>query len=224
MSAVAHIKQYKTGAFYTDEFRGDISWNGYEHNVLLRNDGPDASGNLRFTDIGMAVGADDDKDGRGMALADFDNDGDLDIVVNNNPGDSGLEERARATLLRNNVGEHRTWLAVELRGTKSNRDGVGAVVVIEAGGEKQMRDVTEGSGYASQNGTRLYFGLGDKTQAETMTVRWPSGLAEKFENIKSKHLVRITEGKGIEVTTLPAKSAASPVVKGGARDGKGNGH
>ena len=69
MSAVAHIKQYKTGAFYADEFRGDISWNGYEHNVLLRNDGRDASGNLRFTDIGMAVGADDEKDGRGMARA-----------------------------------------------------------------------------------------------------------------------------------------------------------
>ena len=213
MSAVAHIKQYKTGAFYADEFRGDISSNGYEHNVLLRNDGPDGQGNLRFTDIGMAVGADDEKDGRGMALADFDNDGDLDIVINNNPGDSGLEERARATLLRNNVGERRSWLAVELQGTKSNRDGVGAVVVIEAGGEKQMRYVTEGSGYASQNSARLYFGLGDRVQAETMTVRWPSGLTEKFENIKAKQLVRITEGKGIEVTTLPAKPAASPVVK-----------
>ena len=224
MSAVAHIKQYKTGAFYADEFRGDISWNGYEHNVLLRNDGPDGQGNLRFTDIGMAVGADDEKDGRGMALADFDNDGDLDIVINNNPGDSGLEERARATLLRNNVGERRSWLAVELQGTKSNRDGVGAVVVIEAGGEKQMRYVTEGSGYASQNSARLYFGLGEKTQAETMTVRWPSGLVEKFENIKAKQLVRITEGKEIEVTTLPAKPAALPVIKGGARDGKGNGY
>jgi hypothetical protein len=213
LSAVAHIKQYKTGAFYADEFRGDISWNGYEHNVLLRNDGRDAHGNLRFTDIGMAAGADDEKDGRGMALADFDNDGDLDIVINNNPGDSGLEERARATLLRNNVGERRSWLAVELRGTNSNRDGVGAVVVIEAGGEKQMRHVTEGSGYASQNSTRLYFGLGDKTQAETMTVRWPSGLAEQFENIKAKQLVRITEGKGIEVSTLPAKPAALPVIE-----------
>jgi hypothetical protein len=207
LSAVAHIKQYKTGAFYTDEFRGDISWNGYEHNVLLRNDGRDTHGNLRFTDIGAAVGADDEKDGRGMALADFDNDGDLDIVINNNPGDSGLEERARSTLLRNNVGERRSWLAVELRGTNSNRDGVGAVVVIEAGGEKQMRLVTEGSGYASQNSTRIYFGLGYETQAETMTVRWPSGLVEKFENVKAKQLVRISEGKGIEVTTLSAKRA-----------------
>ena len=203
MSAVAHIKQYKTGAFYTDDFRGDISWNGYEHNVLLRNDGRGPGGSLRFTDVGMAAGADDEKDGRGMAIADFDNDGDLDIAINNNPGDSGKEERARATLLRNNVGERRNWLAVELRGTKSNRDAVGAVVRIETGGEKQMRHVTAGSGYASQNTARQYFGLGDRAQADVMTVRWPSGLVEKFENIKAKQLVRITEGKGIEATALP---------------------
>lgn len=209
MSAVAHIKQYKTGAFYADEFRGDISWNGYEHHVLLRNDGRDGKGNLRFTDVGMAVGADDEKDGRGMALADFDNDGDLDIVINNNPGDSGREERARATLLRNNVGERRNWLAMELIGTKSNRDGVGTVVVIEAGGEKQMRYVTAGSGYASQMSARLYFGLNDKPQAEVMTVRWPSGLVEKFENIKAKQLVRITEGMGIELMALPNKRSGA---------------
>lgn len=211
MSAVAHIKQYKTGAFYTDEFRGDISWNGYEHNVLLRNDGRDNNGNLRFTEIGMAVGADDEKDGRGMAIADFDNDGDLDIVINNNPGDSGIEQRARATLLRNNIGQRRNWLAVELRGTRSNRDGVGAAVIIEAGGVKQLRYVTAGSGYASQMSARLYFGLNEKPQADAMTVRWPSGLVERFENIKAKQLVRIAEGKGIQLTTLSAKRLSSPL-------------
>ena len=211
MSAVAHIKQYKTGAFYADEFRGDISWNGYEHNVLLRNDGRDGEGNLRFTDIGMAVGAGDEKDGRGMAVADFDNDGDLDIVINNNPGDSGIEQRARATLLRNNIGERRNWLVVELRGTRSNRDGVGAVVKIEVGGERQMRFVTEGSGYASQSSALLYFGLGDKPQAETMTVRWPSGLVERFENIMAKQLVRVTEGAGIENLVLRKQPAAARI-------------
>lgn len=175
---------------------------------MLRNEGKGADGVLRFTDVAMAVGADDDKDGRGMAVADFDNDGALDVVINNNPGDSGIEERARATLLHNNVGRRRNWLAVELQGTKSNRDAVGAEVRIEAGGSKQMRHVTAGSGYASQNGARLYFGLDDKTRVEIMTVRWPSGLTEKFENVPAHHLVRITEGAGIQLLQLPAAKSS----------------
>lgn len=211
MSAVAHIKEYKTGKFYQDEFRGDISWNGYEHNVLLRNEGKDANGTLRFTDIAMALGADDIKDGRGMAIADFDNDGALDIVINNNPGDSGDASRARPALLRNNIGSRRNWLAVELEGTKSNRDAAGATVTIETGGEKQLRLVSAGSGFASQNSERLYFGLNDKTRVEALTVRWPSGRVERFERIgdqpiEARHVIRITEGKRIEQLTLPASN------------------
>ena len=204
MSAVAHIREYKTGRFYSDEFRGEMSWNGYEHNVLLRNEGVDERGMLHFTDIAMALGADDEKDARGMCTTDFDNDGDLDLVINNNPAATGLEERARPVLLRNNVGTRRNWLTLELRGTKSNRDGVGAVVRIEAGEKAQMRHVIAGAGYASQASARLYFGLDDQPQVDVMTVRWPSGLTEKFESIKAKQLVRITEGAGMELLTLPA--------------------
>ena len=171
MSAVAHINDYKTGKFYRDDFRGDISWNGYEHNVLLRNEGPAPNGALQFTDVAMATGADDIRDARGTATADFDNDGDLDVVINNNPGDSGRAELSRATLLRNNVGERRNWLAIELRGTESNRDAVGATVTVEAGGQKFTRLVSAGSGFASQQSARLYFGLGDSTQVDAVTVR-----------------------------------------------------
>src|SRR5207248_1579058 len=78
----------------------------------------------------MATGSDDIKDGRGLAVADFDNDGALDLVVNNNPGAKGRPP-IPATLLRNNIGGRRNWLAVELRGTKSNHDAVGAVVLAE---------------------------------------------------------------------------------------------
>lgn len=207
---MSHIKDYKTGKFYRDEFRGDISWNGYEHNVLLRNDGKDAQGVLQFQDVGMATGADDIKDTRGMATADFDNDGDLDIVTNNNPGDSGRAEMARATLLRNNVGERRNWLTVELEGTESNRDGVGALVTIEMGKEKQVRQVSAGSGFASQTSARLYFGLDDKTQVDAVVVRWPRGRVERFERvgerpIEARQLLRIKEGAGIEARALPAK-------------------
>jgi len=210
LSAVAHIKEYKTGKFFRDEFRGDISWNGYEHNVLLRNEGPDANGTLQFTDIAMAVGADDDKDDRGMATADFDNDGDLDIVINTNPGDSGDPERARAVLLRNNIGQKRNWLAVDLEGVESNRDAVGALVTIEKGGQKQVRLVTAGSGFSSQQSARLYFGLNDQTEVDALTVRWPRGRVERFEkiggqSIKSRQLIKIKEGAGIIAQSLPQK-------------------
>ena len=210
MSAVAHIKDYKTGKFYRDEFRGDISWNGYEHNVLMRNEGKDSNGTLQFTDIGMAVGADDIKDTRGMAVADFDNDGALDIITNTNPGDSGDASKARPALLRNNIGSRRNWLAVELEGTQSNRDAVGAMVTIETGGEKQLRLLSAGSGFASQNSARLYFGLNDKTTIDALTVRWPSGRVERFEKLGDKtivarQLVRIKEGVGINAFPLSAK-------------------
>jgi hypothetical protein len=179
--------------------------------VLLRNDGRDASGVLRFSDVAMATGADNIKDGRGMATADFDNDGDLDIVINSNPGDSGRAELSRATLLRNNVGGTRNWLAVELRGDgkRSNRDAVGAQVTIEAGGEKQLRLLTAGSGFASQHSARLYFGLGTLERADALVVRWPDGRVERFENIGgqpigARRLVRVTEGEGAELLALPA--------------------
>jgi hypothetical protein len=221
LSAVAHIKDYKTGKFYRDEFRGDISWNGYEHNVLLRNEGTkdnsahdaaqEEDGTLEFTDVAMATGADDIKDDRGVATADFDNDGDLDIFINTNPGDSGDPAKAHPVLLRNNVGQQRNWLAVELEGTgSSNRDAVGAMVTIETKAGKQLRLVTAGSSFASQQSSRLYFGLDRETQVNAITVLWPDGRAERFEQaqgqaLTARQLVRITEAKGIEAHALPAK-------------------
>jgi len=179
--------------------------------VLLRNEGPDGSGVPRFNDVAMATGADDIRDARGMATADFDNDGDLDIVLNNNPGDSGRAELARATLLRNNVGARRNWLAVELRGDgkRSNRDAVGATVTVEAGAEKQVRLLSAGSGFASQHSARLYFGLGAREEVSAVVVRWPSGRIERFEKIGgqpigARRLLRLVEGEGAEALALPA--------------------
>jgi hypothetical protein len=189
--------------------------------VLLRNDGSDAAGVPHFNDVAMATGADDIKDARGMATADFDNDGDLDIVTNNNPGDSGQAEKARATLLRNNVGTLRNWLAVELRGdgTRSNRDAVGAMVTVEAGaGQKQVRLVGAGSGFASQHSARLYFGLGERDQVNALVVRWPSGRVERFEKIGEqpigvRRLVRVAEGAGAEALSLPARQSAPAAAR-----------
>ena len=180
-----------------------MSWNGYEHNNLLRGEGCAADGTPRFTDVAMALGADDGGDARGLAIADYDNDGDLDIAINHNPGANGRAERAAAVLLRNDVGSSRGWLAVELEGTLSNRDAIGAVVRVEAGELTALRQVTAGSGYASQHGRRLYFGLGDAEHAERLTVRWPSGRRDSFTDLPARTLVRLVEGHGPELGKLP---------------------
>lgn len=160
----------------------------------------------------MAMGADDIKDARGMAVADFDNDGDLDIVVNTNPGDVG-KPSVPPVLLRNDLGQNRNWLCVELKGTISNHDAVGAEVIIagrRSDGSKitLMRHVTAGGGYASQNSDRLYFGLGD-VSIESLTVRWPSGRKHNFAELAAKQLLRISEDGAIERTTLPADAAVT---------------
>ena len=145
-----------------------------------------------------------------MAVADFDNDGALDIIMNSNPGDSGDPTKARPALLRNNIGSKRNWLAVELVGTQSNRDAVGAMVTIETAGAKQLRLVSAGSGFASQNTERLYFGLNDKTLVDVLTVRWPSGRIETFRSIgdqpiNANRVIRITEGTQIDQAALSTK-------------------
>src|SRR5262249_39348970 len=183
---------------------------------MLRNEGKGADGVLRFTDVAMAVGADDDKDGRGLAVADFDNDGALDLVINNNPGDTGTPTVA-PTFLRNNVGARRNWLAGGLGGVRCNRDASGAGGV--AGGDaarhrarphlaKQLRLVSAGCSYASQHSARLYFGLDDVRQVNRLTVRWPGGGEETFRDVHAGQLARITQGKGIVCQPLPPKVAA----------------
>lgn len=212
MSAVAHIREYKTGKFFSDEFRGSMSWNGYENNVLLKNLGPGDDGTPRFVDVAMALGADDVVDSRGVATADFDNDGDLDLVVNHNPGDRDRAIGVPPALLRNDLGSGKAWLAVELEGTSSNRDGVGAQVTataaVDPGGAPLTltRLATAGTGYASQETLRLYFGLGEAEVVDELVVRWPAGSEESFRDVPVGKLVRLTEDRGIEVLDLPRAS------------------
>jgi hypothetical protein len=173
--------------------------------VLLRGEGVGSDGVPRFANVAMAVGADDIKDGRGMAYGDFDLDGDLDVVMNTNPGDSG-HVHVPPVLLRNDLGQGRHWLSVELIGTRCNRDALGAEVEVRCAARpgvaqlKSLRHVTAGSGYASQNEHRLHFGLGDSHNVvTTLKVRWPGSRAEQtFENVPANRWVRIREGAGIE--------------------------
>jgi hypothetical protein len=225
-SAVAHIRQYKSGQYYQDSFRGERSWNGYEHKVLLRNLGVAADGAPRFANVAMAVGADDIRDGRGMACGDLDNDGDLDIVMNTNQGDCG-HVTLPPLVLRNDLGQKRNWLAVELEGTRCNRDAIGAEVRLACEGSESskpyqaMRHVMAGSGYASQNDHRIHFGLDQHQVVSTIDVRWPGNPAPQiFKNIPANCWVRIREGRELEFFDPRGRPEARAVLAPDAQSRK----
>ena len=125
---------------------------------------------------------------RGCAFGDFDNDGDVDILIVN------LNEPP--SLLRNDVRGNHHWLKIKLIGTKSNRSAIGARVVLHYGSRKQAQEVMSQSSFYSSNDPRLHFGLGVETSAH-IEVRWPSGLEEKFKAVAADQLVVIKEGTGV---------------------------
>jgi len=122
--------------------------------------------------------------GRGAAYGDFDNDGDLDLVLTTNSGP--------AVLLRNDGGSNRS-LRLRLVGTRSNRDGFGAVVRVTAGGQTQMQMLRSGSSYLSQSEKILTFGLGSRMQADAVEIRWPSGQVDRLSNVKAGGVVTVNE-------------------------------
>ena len=126
---------------------------------------------------------------RGVAFGDFDNDGDLDIVVNN--------MNDTPTLLRNEGGNKNRWLKVKTIGTRSNRTGIGARVRVVADSHSQIDEVRSGGSYISQSDLRLHFGLGSAIKADLVEIRWPSGQVDRLNNVDTNQVVYVQEGKGI---------------------------
>jgi enediyne biosynthesis protein E4 len=148
-------------------------------------------GNGRFRDVsaeaGPAIGA--ENLGRGCAFGDFDNDGDVDVLINNLDGPP--------TLLRNDGGNRNNSILIKCIGTKSNRSAIGTRVTVTSGGRSRIDEVTSGSSYYSHNDFRLHFGLGDRTTADIIELRWPSGAKEILQNVPANHLHVCQESQGI---------------------------
>jgi hypothetical protein len=182
-NVVSHQDVYKSGIFFDPNHFGRQSWHGWERNRHLRNNGDGT-----FTEIGRAAGTDLLLNSRGVAVADFWNRGVLDIAV--------AASTDRHALLKNQVGTRRNWLGVEVVGTRSNRDGVGARITARVNGMRQTREVVLGDGYGSQNSLRQYFGLKDATEVDELTVKWPrSGIVQRFERVPANRIVQVTEGR-----------------------------
>ena len=127
--------------------------------------------------------------GRGMAVGDFDNDGDLDVLTSNN-GEAPV-------LIRNEGGNRNSWLGLQLVGTKSNPAAVGASITWVAGGVKRSRQKTGGGSYLSSHDPREVLGLGNASKVDSVEIRWPSGKVNRLTNLPAKSYVKVFEGEGV---------------------------
>ena len=159
-----------------------------QYPLLLENDGKG-----HFKNVGKDHGAyfSTKRSGRGLAVWDFDNDGDLDIII------SHLDKPGTPALLRNDGGNRNNWLGLTLKGKDGQASAIGAKVIITAGGKKQVRINQWATGYLSNNDPRIHFGLGQAKKADRIEVSWTGGKKEVYENIDANRYITISEGTGI---------------------------
>jgi hypothetical protein len=166
-----------------DQLKTEIGYR--QRKIVYRN-----LANGRFEDVTDALGppVTTPKAGRSAAFADIDNDGDVDVIVNN--------VNDTPDLFRTTAPAGRGWLLVKLAGRKSNRSAIGARVRIVVGGRVQTQEVRGGGSYFAQNDLRVHFGLGDAVRVDRLEVRWPSGLEEAWTNVAVNRILTLEEGAG----------------------------
>ncbi len=174
-----------TGTVYPELEHVYAKYPAHSPRILFRN-----QGNGRFIELGdeAGPGISAKHQSRGAAFGDFDNDGDIDVVI--------MNRNEPPSLLRNDAPPGNHWLKVRLEGTKSNKSALGSRVLVHYGGKVQAQCLTSQSSYLSSNDPRLHFGLG-KVSAADVEVYWPTGVKETFPGISADQLVSIREGQGI---------------------------
>jgi len=173
------------GHVYPEVDKQHLGSNFQEPKILYHN-----NGNGTFTDIsadgGPAINT--ATSARGLAIGDLWNNGQLSAVITN--------MNAHPMLLVNKVKSANHWVAFRTVGTKSNRDGIGARITLNAGGRARVDEVRSGSSYDSSSDIRVHFGLGQTSKIDSVEVRWPSGLTERFSNIPVDSIHELKEGTG----------------------------
>ena len=165
---------------------------------LYRNDGS------TFTDVASTVGTNDTRHSSCISWGDYNNDGFMDVYLNNN----GTENR----LYKNNAGNSNKWVILKLQGTTSNRSAIGARVKVKAGSLSMIREVSGGSGGKGQNSLPVEFGLGSASTIDSIIVRWPSGFVQGFAGITPNIIYSLTEGQGLVGSNLHGDPPFSPYI------------
>ena len=168
------------------------SLSGNERNCAFLNLGKDAGGGLEFATVSNVTGFDFNDDGRAIGLTDWDDDGDVDVWVVNRTG-------PRVRFLSNQQSTPHRWLQVRLQGTTSNHDGIGAKVQVDFSqngkDRKLFKWVRAGEGFLAQSSKRLHFGLGSNAQTVNLSIRWPSGHQDKFQDVRTNRCLKVIEGQ-----------------------------
>ena len=172
----------------TDLTRAGKSFSGRERNCCYLN-----TGSTRFANVSAVSGFDFDDDARALGLVDWDHDGDLDVWVSNRTG-------PQIRFMRNESPPGRHFVGLKLTGIQSNRDAIGARVEVELtkGSPRRLfRSVRAGNGFVSQSSKRIHFGLGERQEIKSVTVRWPNGRRESIQGVTADTHFEIVEGTGV---------------------------